>query len=136
MLIHVHNNLVISEMQERFTKCFPNLKIEFYSKPHHFKELTPEIYLIGPNQKIGDIKVGFEQGELEIKSWYKAIHVEKAFKDGFGLNAQIFRNANGKWIQTSETDNYTIFELNDMSRPSPPLGVPTFGEATDGYDAQ
>ena len=134
MLIHIHDNLTLADLQERFTKCFPNLKIEFYSEPHHYKELTAENFMYRSNEVIGTIKKDFNQGELEIKSWDKAFHVEKSFKNNFGLNVQIFRNANGKWLQTSETDNYTLSELNEMSQKSKPESAPPFGESNDVYD--
>ena len=135
MIIHIHDNLTISDLQERFTKCFPNLKIEFYSKPHQYKELTAENFMYKGDELIGNLKIDFDQGELEIKSWDKAFNLEKSFRDDFGLNVQIFRNANAKWLQTSETDKYTLSELNEMSQQAMPDNPPIFGEPNDAHDA-
>lgn len=30
MIIHIHDNLLVEDMKERFEKCFQCLKIEFY----------------------------------------------------------------------------------------------------------
>lgn len=117
MIIHIHNNLTIGEIQERFNKCFPCLQIEFFSKPHQFRELSADKDKYKPDELVSNILKNYEQGELELKSWEKAYEVEKAFKEKFGLNVQILRNFNGKWLQTSETDKYTLAQLNDMSQP-------------------
>ncbi len=136
MIIHIHDNLTIADLQERFTKCFPNLKIEFYSKPHHYKELTPENLMYKSDELIGNLKKDFDQGELEIKSWDKAFNLEKSLRDKFGLNVQVFRNANGKWLQTSETDKYTLSELNEMSQQDMPDNGTPLGEPIDLFDSE
>ena len=38
MILAISDNRTTGELQEKFNECFPWLKIEFYSHPHHWKE--------------------------------------------------------------------------------------------------
>jgi len=106
---------MVSEVKERFSKCFPRLKIEFYSKPHHFGEQSPEKYLIDTSKKIGEIRHSYQEGCLEIKSWDTVATIEKDFRKQLGLNIQIFRKENEGWFQTSNTDKYNLLQQSEMS---------------------
>ena len=114
MLLHIYDHLLVSDLQEKFAECFPCLKIEFYSKPHHHGEKSTDENRIDPSRKIGNIRHTHNEGLLEIRSRYSTAHVERDFRKLFGLNVQVFRNEKFGWVQTSETDKYTLQQQNDM----------------------
>ncbi|MBD0276641.1 MAG: hypothetical protein ICV81_01565 [Flavisolibacter sp.] len=116
MILHIDDRQLIADLQDRFSDCFPFLKIEFYTKSHHWKEGTPDEYLIPASRTIGSIRKIHYAGDMTIKSWYTTGEVEKAFKNTFGLNVQIFRNENGEWVQTSATDGYSLKQQSDLAR--------------------
>ena len=118
MILHIEDNKRISDLQEKFTECFPYLKIEFYNEWHHYKEPSSSEHLISADKMIGDIRTRHEHGELSIKSWSIVGNVEKDFKKKFDLNVQIFRREGSTWIQTSASDNFTLKEESDMSLQS------------------
>ena len=115
MLLQIHDNLLVSDIKEKFAECFPCLKIEFYTKLHHIRENTSEIFRIDSQKKIGTIRQNRKQGFLDIKSWHTVSRIEKEFKDRFGLNVQVFRKQNGKWIQTAVTDANTLLQQMEMT---------------------
>lgn len=115
MILHIHDNKTISDLQDKFNECFPSLKIEFYDHAHHYKEGSPEAHQISTDRTIGSIRKKHEQGEFVIKSWQTVASVEKEFREKYGLNVQVFRKANDKWIQTSATDPLTLRQQSDMS---------------------
>jgi hypothetical protein len=108
MLIEIDDSKTIADIQDRFSLCFPYLKIEFYNKPHHWEESTAAKYLIDPATFIRDIRKKHAPGIVEIKSWHKTGDVEQLFKKLFGLNAQIFRLEDNRWKQSAESDNLTL----------------------------
>ena len=134
MIIHIHDNLLISDLQERFSKCFPSLKIEFYTKPHSPKCRSNEEFLINPENRVGNIRVNQNEGNLEIKSWYTVSRVEKDFRDKFGLNVQIFRKENGEWIQTCKTDKFSLHTQQEMSDHAATSIFPKHSEQIGEYD--
>ena len=108
MLVHIHDNLMVSDLQERFSKCFPSLKIEFYTKSHSLIERSGDKDWISPSKNIGQIRQNLSEGALEIKSWYTVAKVEKDFSEKFGLNVQVFRSENGEWVSTCKTNKLTF----------------------------
>jgi hypothetical protein len=114
MILNIHDNLLVQDVQERFSECFPNLKIEFYKTPHHWKKESSED-CIDPKTTIGVIRKKHDPGTLEIKSSHTAGEVERNFKNLFDLNVQVFRNENGDWIQTTTTDTCTLNEQKEFS---------------------
>ena len=92
MIVHIHDNLRVLDLQERFSKCFQCLKIEFYKQPHPDKNKPISDYLISPEKSIGEIRKNENEGDMEIKTWYTVGKVERAFKENYGLNVRIFHN--------------------------------------------
>ncbi len=118
MLLPIADERQILELQERFSKSFPWLKIEFYSHSHHWKEGSLESEVIDLEKMIGEIRLNHERGILEIKSWYQTGRVEQDFKHLFGLNVQIFKLEKGKWKQTVSSDKLTLEQQREVVVPT------------------
>jgi len=134
MLLRIHDNMLIEDLQEQFSKCFPHLKIEVYSTPHHWKKGSLQKDLISAENKIGDIRKGHSGGIMEIKSSDKVGDVEKKLKKMFDLNVQIFRKENDCWIQTTSTDIFTLERESELSKKSKTTLVDKIKEQADEYD--
>jgi hypothetical protein len=115
MILHIDDRYKVGDLQDRFSECFPFLKIEFYRNSHKWKQHSSLSDLIQPAETIGSIRKNHEQGILEIKSWYQTGRVEKDFKEKFGLNVQIYRKRSNGWTQTISTDNLTLREQHDIA---------------------
>ena len=98
MLLRIHDNLLIEDIQEHFSECFPHLKIEVYSTFYHWKREFLQKDLISPKSLIGYIRKIHSGGIMEIKSSDKVGDVEQKLKKMFDLNVQIFRKENDCWI--------------------------------------
>ena len=134
MIIHIHDSFSLSDIQDRFSKCFPWLKIEFYSHPQSLKKSSKDENRISSEKNVGQVRHDHRQGELEIKSWYSVARVEKDFREKFGLNVQVFRKENGGWVQTSKTDKFTLHEQEKMARHAETSISPKFREQLSEYD--
>lgn len=115
MILNIHDDLSVEDLQDRFSLCFPHLKMEFYKKPHHWGASSPDNSRIDPKSRIGDIRKKHYWGQLEIKTWDAVGKVETELRERFGLYVQIFRNENGDWIQTTSTDSSSLKEQTDFS---------------------
>jgi hypothetical protein len=115
MILHIQNNLMVEDVQDHFSECFPWLKIEFYTKPYRSKKSTNKKYLVGPKTSISDITLDHKVGTLAIKSSDTPGHVEGFLKSFFGLNAKIFRRENNRWVQTITSDKYTLQHQKEFS---------------------
>jgi hypothetical protein len=121
MLLHINDAVTIGDLQDKFARCFPNLRVIFCRKKHNWEEICPEhMVLHDDSLHLRDIRRNHQQGLLELKSWFKVGEAEKAFEN-FGLHAQICFRSGKRWIQTGKMDNLTIHELQLQShyeRPS------------------
>src|SRR5215203_1939385 len=116
MFLQINDTMTVEEVKDSFTECFPFLKIELYSKAHKRHQPTHERYAYPNKEKIGNIRKNHTNGALEIKSWYTVMKVEKELEDLYGLHVQVFRGSpEGVWIQTSESDELTLQEQNDLA---------------------
>jgi len=134
MIIHIYDTLTVSDVQERFSKCFPLLKIEFYSKHFSLHEMPGDHYKIDPAIKLGQVRRHHNQGELELKSWYTVNRTEKDFRERFGLNVKVFRSENGGWVHTSRTGSCSLHEQEEMARHTIASIDPLVHERPEEYD--
>ena len=134
MLLRIHDNLLIEDIQEHFSECFPHLKIEVYSTPHHWEKGSLQKDLISPKSLIGDIRKTHSGGIMEIKSSDKVGDIEEKLKKMFDLNVQIFRKENDCWIQTTSTDGFTLEREAEQSKKSKTTLVNKIKEQADEYD--
>ena len=115
MLLEIDDTKTVADLQERFSLCFPYLKIELYKEPHHWQESSSPDSQLDPMSRIGDIRKNHDAGILEIKSWHKTGEVESLFRKLFGLNVQIFRLEKNAWKQSTNTDNLTLAMQTKMA---------------------
>ena len=118
MHIQINDNTTLSEIQRVFSEFYPFLRLEFYSKRHKKYEASDESYHIDPEILIGDIKAKHVPGILEVQPSYKVADLERELQQRFGLPVQVLRKHNDTWKQTTGTDDFTLKELNEISRNS------------------
>lgn len=115
MVLHIHDNLFISDLQEHFNNCFPYLKMEFYKRHPHPGRKNMERDLIQPYNRIGEIRNNDKEGELVIKSWDNIAKVKREL-EAFGLIVEIFRNENGEWVQSPKPNKLTLAQHIEIAR--------------------
>jgi hypothetical protein len=119
MLLEVDDTKKISDLQEKFTLCFPSLKLEVCREKHGWGEICAESQYLTANISIASIRKVHEPGTIEIKSWSKVGEVEKEFYQKFGISIQICYRFGERWIQSGKSDNLTIDSLQKRSFVSP-----------------
>ena len=134
MVVHINDNLLVSDIKERFSKCYHYLKIEFYSRHLQRREKYSGKYIISEDKRIGEMRIGHEAGDLQIKSWYTADHMESEFREKFGLNVQVFRKENGRWVRTAKADKFAVFHQTELVDHSDTSIFPKFNDQWCGYD--
>lgn len=118
MQIYISEEAVIKEIQEKFHTLYAYLKLEFYRKPHVKGEYSPEEDKISPDTPIENIRMRNSSGWIDISYYRTAAAIEHDFSYIFGLNAQVLRKAGTLWLETIDTDNWTLEELNNAGRSS------------------
>ena len=84
-MLEIDDSKTVADIQDKFSRCFPHLKVEFCRKKHHWEALCSNKDLFSPQLPIGLIRKIHNPGIMEIKSWQKIGEVKRKFKDLFGL---------------------------------------------------
>lgn len=115
MFLYISDSKTVEDLQDRFNRCFPYLKIEFYREADNHLKTCSKPNLIKPNTFISDISNKSYSGIIDIKSWDKTSKVKQQLKDTCGLNVQIFRMHGDEWIPTSYSDDLTLKQQSELA---------------------
>lgn len=115
MQLEIDDNKSVGDLQDKFTECFPYLRLEFFSKAHSWHGHSVLKDTLPANATVGSISKKHHQGILIILSKQKVGEIEKAFKQVFGLFVQIYYQACGHWFETRGTDDLTLEQLCCMA---------------------
>jgi hypothetical protein len=114
MLLSLYANKTVKEVKEAFHQAFPYLKIEFFSIPHQRGEGSALQQRVAPDTLLIDVTGVMREGSIVIDPNTSVAELEEQFQYTYSLPIQVFRNTNGIWIETTETDKLTLAEQNEM----------------------
>lgn len=112
MIIAINDNRKLFSVQEEFTKQFPFLKLEFFSKPSKPGAASSEKLIKHSSKTIGECRTIHDNGNISISPEMTVTELEQRFADIYGLHVQLFRKAGNLWLETSITDGWTLNEQN------------------------
>ena len=114
MRLQLTANKTVREIKDAFHEAFPYLKIEFFSTPHQRGEGSLLQQNITPDTLLIDVTGVIKEGYITIEPTITIAELEEQFQYQYSLPIQVFRHSNGVWIETTETDNLTLAEQNEM----------------------
>lgn len=115
MIIRINKDSKISQIQQEFSKRFPNLKIEFFKDKNNDGQLTANEMIRDTETRIGSIRETGHDGVYDIDGLIPVAELEKNFLDIFGVYVQVFRKSGNTWLMTTTTDHLTLSEQNHLS---------------------
>jgi hypothetical protein len=114
MIIEINPNKKLKDINSAFTKVYPFLKLEFFSKSHKWQESSSELQLLQQDLTVSEVTHSLLcSGFIEIHYWQKTGVLEMMFLQQFNLSVQVYRKNGDHWIQTSGTDELTLEEQNE-----------------------
>lgn len=119
MILKIRDTRRVSELQDKFSECFPHLKIEFFDGVHKLKQNESS----HPKTFIADLSKKHEQGEILIKSSYRAEQVVHEFKERFGLLVQLYRIKGNYYVLLEEHEllNGDSVQIDNDTEPAQSL---------------
>lgn len=119
MIIEIHPEKKLKEISQAFSQIYPFLKLEFFRKQHRWQESSPDSELLDQELLVSQATENkLASGHIEIHYWQKTGVVEMKFRQQFQLAVQVYRNHQGRWIQTSGTDELTLEDQNEAGMMS------------------
>lgn len=123
----ISDNKKIRDIQVEFHQQFPHLKLEFYSQHHERGEGSSVIFKLGDQKTIGEVRTRHEEGDFQIDGTLSVEALENLFWEKFGLNVQVFRKSGAMWMQTTSTDQWTLYEQNRKGGASEEAFIEKYG---------
>ncbi len=128
--LHISDFTTLSELKQEFSKSFPYLKIEFFTKPHLRGMGSYKKDMITKNLQLEKVSTYHHNADIFIESNMTVTELEKLFETNFGLHVQVFRKSGNLWLETTATDNWSLdvqnqqgFELSNANLSNKPDDV-------------
>ncbi len=115
MILAIHDNLEISDVQDHFAKCFPQLRLRFFSRPQKHEVNTAEEDEINPVQLIGDIRKKGNSGELRILSSTTVHELENRLQRDYDLYGQVLLKEKDQLVRLPGSGRLTLRQLSDRA---------------------
>lgn len=114
MKIQINDHRKIFAIQEEFNKLFPRLKVEFRGKPNKVGS-SPSEKIYSSSKTLGDCRIKHTEGELTITPSMTAADLKQILGDKYGLSINLLRQSGSEWIETTNNNNLSLQEQNDVS---------------------
>ena len=114
----ITSQTLLLEIQEKFSKIYPGLKLEFYSQPHLSYESSDQAEQIDTNITIEEVSKSTDLTVINFPPHTTVKELEERFENMFGLHVQVFRRSKDLWLQTSTTDDWTLDKQNRKGEES------------------
>ncbi|HTA28095.1 MAG TPA: hypothetical protein VK809_09920 [Bacteroidia bacterium] len=112
MEITLNDHRKIFDIQKEFSEMFPYLKLEFYSKSSK-KGGAPSTNLMKHiSKRIAECRTIHTSGNITIQPNMTISELEQSFRDVYGLSIEVFRKSANEWLETKETNDWTLDKQN------------------------
>jgi hypothetical protein len=109
----IQDSKSIKDIQAEFHHMFPGLRIVFYQVGHDDHEGSEKDMEYTSDHQLFNIRQRHTEGVIEIKPEMTVQQLEQGFEELFGLHVQIFRKSGTVWLQTINTDDWTLKKQNE-----------------------
>jgi hypothetical protein len=117
MNIIINDSKKLSEISDQFSHRFPFLKIEFFCRPHDISDLSKMKFVMDQNKTVGECRKIHSDCVIQATGKEKVWQIEQEFQK-YGLPVQIFRKGLNSWIETIQTDWWTLEDQNEEGMES------------------
>ncbi len=121
----VTEEFLVRSIQDEFHFRYPHLKLEFFHQPHGLHEGSPRTERVHPDTHIDKIRDIHCSAWIDIGGYTTVAELEHQFAHLLGLSAQVFRKSGNIWLETTETDDRTLEEMEELGKYEAPItGIP------------
>ncbi len=130
MVIIVKNDMMIKDLKKQFHDYYPQLKLEFFRVAHDVHGGNNKANMLANETFIKDY-TNSKEGSIEFEGMISVSEFEQRFSDTFGLHVQVFRKSGDVYVETTQTDDWSLEQQHKEALSSL---VRSEGGATDFTD--
>lgn len=113
MNIHINPSSTVKDLKADFRERFENLKLEFFYHAHEEGEGSPKKDQVPNDVQLSSLMKDEHDGDIFYTASTTISALEQLFARRFGLNVQVFRFAGQTWLETMNSDSWTLQRAND-----------------------
>jgi hypothetical protein len=113
MKMHIHNTDTLEKVQESFNAEFPYLKLEFFTRPHEKGRPTEKQFMVNVKRTVDSCNPDLKDATVSIPTAMTVQELERVFQEELGLYIQVFRKSGKVWLETTATDDWSLFKQNE-----------------------
>lgn len=102
----------IGEFREAFNTLFPRLSIRLFTQPHAVGEGSHVSEQVEDDRKLGTWLKTKDRSTIEVRSEMTISEFENLL-ESHGLHAQVFRRSGNLWLETTQSDSWTLERANN-----------------------
>jgi hypothetical protein len=118
MEINVIEDDVLVNIKTAFQEHYPYLTLRFYKSQHGEKSASLESDRIPLDRPLEEVTMFHTAGKIDIGPDRTVASVEYDFFRILGLCVQIFRKSGNLWLETIQTDHWTLQQQNETGKKS------------------
>lgn len=118
MELRLKKTTTIRDVKKQFSSLFPFLKLEFFIYHHNVKEGSALGREVNDELHLSDITGVLKEDTLTFEPSITVARLEQKLQNEYGLPVQIFRKSGKLWIETIETDNWSLQKQNEVGEAS------------------
>jgi hypothetical protein len=112
MEIIIDDNTLLCDIQKDFISQFPYLKLEFFNFQPDHAVFNRKNLITDTKKTIGTVRHVHYKGHISINGHQKVKTLEQNFLEHYGINVQVFRKSGNVYLETLESDDWTLSEQN------------------------
>ena len=113
MKMHIHPDDTLELVQRSFSAAFPFLKLEFFTRPHDKGRPTEKQFMLNTKRTIDSCNPKLTDATVMIPTAMTVQELESVFQERLGLYIQVFRKSGRVWLETTATDDWSLFKQNE-----------------------
>lgn len=116
MKMHIHHDDTLELVQRSFSAEFPYLKLEFFTRPHDKGRPTEKQFMLNTKRTIDSCNPKLADAVVMIPTAMTVQELEGVFQQRLGLYIQVFRKSGRVWLETTATDDWSLFKQNEQGQ--------------------
>src|SRR5687768_5927419 len=106
MTILINDRRKIFTIQTEFTKLFPNLKLEFYSKPNKRGGSPGRKIVKSSSKTLAECRTLHNSGEISITPNMTISDLKEYFANSYGLGIKVCARSGSTWIEPNGENKF------------------------------
>jgi hypothetical protein len=107
MIIELKSEMMLMDLKKQFHSYYPHLKIEFFSEVRNESGRNSKAQMLS-NETVLSGMGSFVPTQIEFSGDTTVAAFEAMFANQAGLNVQVFRKSGNVYLETSNTDDWTL----------------------------